>query len=62
METTRFAVSTQSCVENRALSLNADVDGALHAEGSRIIAAGVGQAIAAQFAEESPGSAEQGAR
>jgi hypothetical protein len=46
----------------RALSLNADDDGALHADGSRIIAAGVGQAIAAQFAEESPGSAEQGAR
>ena len=45
-----------------ALSLNADVDGALHADGSRIIVAGVGQAIAAQFAEESPGSAEQGAR
>ena len=46
----------------RALSLNADDDGALHVDGSRIIAAGVGQAIAAQFAEESPGSAEQGAR
>ena len=45
-----------------ALSLIADEDGALRADGSRIISAGVGQAIAAQFAEESPGSAEQGAR
>src|SRR6476659_3337129 len=47
---------------SRMLSSNRDACFAARARATRIIRAGVGQAAAAQFAEESPGSAEQGAR